>query len=218
VRRDVPPGGHPVANDAARALADAGSLAFAGARIDALVRCEGLVLSTREPLLTLFGVAQVRRALRGKSLALAHVVFAPPSQRAILLALVRLENGGDEPLAVEYTETWDVPAGDYRVAPAACERRFGGHVFALAEASDVTRSNPPHAAPSRGLALDLTLAIPPRARRHLAFAYVALPDEEDAGELVRAWRGQVQSALAEIGGSGVGVADYRTRGRYSRAP
>ena len=214
----MPPGGHPVANEAARALADPGGVVFAGARIDALVRCEGLVLSTREPLLTLFGVAQVRRALRGRSLALAHVLFAPPSPRAILLALVRLENRGDAPLAVEYTETWDLPAGDYRVAPAACERRFGGHVFALAEASDVTRSHAPDQAPTRGLALDLTVALPPRARRHLAFAYVALAEEEDAGELVRAWRGQVAAALVEIGGSGQSVADYRALGRYPGPP
>jgi len=210
----VPPGGHPVANEAARALADASGVVFAGARIDALVRCEGVVLTTREPLLTLFGVAQVRRALRAGKLDVAHVVFAPPSKRAILLGLARLENRGAEPLAVEYTETWDVAAGDWRVAPAACERRFAGHVFALAEASDATRARAPEAAPSRGLALDVTLAVPPRARRHLAFAYVALPVEEAPGELVRAWRGEVARALEAIGASRLGVAAYRALGRY----
>jgi hypothetical protein len=182
------------------------------------VRCEGLVHSTRAPLLTLYGVAQVRRALRGDAFELAHVLFAPPSQRAILLALVRLENRGDAPLAVEYTETWDVPKGEYRAASAACERRHSGHVFALAEASDATRARAPEAEPKRGLALDLALVLPQRARRHLAFAYVALPDEEDPGELVRAWRGEVADALAKIGASGQSVADYRALGRYSAPP
>lgn len=213
----MPAEGHPIANDACRALANASGVTFAGGRIDALVRCEGIVLSTREPLATLFGVAQVRRALRTPSLSLLHVVFAPASSRALLLGLVRFENRSDEPLALEYTETWDVPAGEYRVAEAACERRFGGHVLALAEASDVTRARAPEVAPSRGLALDVALAVPPRARRHLEFAYVALPDEEDAGEVVRAWRGGATAALERIGSSGLSVAAYRELGRYSAA-
>jgi len=179
-----------------------------------LVRSEGSVLSTREPHATRFGVAQVRRALRTPSLSLLHVVFAPASTRALLLGLVLLENRADEPLALEYTEMWDVSVGDYRVADAACERRFGGHVFALAEASSVTRARAPEAAPVRGLALDITVAVPPRARRHLEFAYVALPDEEDAGEVVRAWRGGAAAELERIGGSGQSVAAYREAGRY----
>ena len=198
-----------------RALASASGITFAGGRIDALVRAEGSVLSTREPQATLFGVAQVRRVLRAASLSLLHVVFAPASARALLLGLVRLENRGDEPLAVEYTEMWDVSLGEYRVAHAACERRFGGHVFALAEASSVTRAHAPDAAPVRGLALDLTVAVPPRARRHLEFAYVALPEEEDAGEVVRAWRGAAAAELERIGGSAQSVAAYRELGRYS---
>ena len=101
------------------------------------------MLTTREPLLTQFGVAQVRRVLRSPSLSLLHVVFAPTSARALLLGVVRLQNESDEPLALEYTEIWDVAAGEYRVADAACERKFGGHVFALAEASDVTRARAP---------------------------------------------------------------------------
>lgn len=218
MRRDAPASGHPVANEACRAIANASGVTFAGGRIDALVRCDGLVLSTREPLATLFGVAQVRRALRTPSFALVHVVFAPASHRALLLGLVRLENLGGEPLALEYTEIWDVPAGEYRTAQAACERRFGGHVFALAEASDVTRARPPEVAPARGLALDVAVAIPARARRHLSFAYVAMPEEEDAGELVRAWRGGVAEELERIGRSGQSVAAYRELGRYSRPP
>ena len=112
-----------------------------------------------------------------------HVVFAPPVPRALLLGWVRLENRGAEPLALEYTETWDVPAGVYSTAPAACERRFGGHVFALADCAIVARADPPAQPPARGLALDLRLALPPGARRHLAFAYVAVPEEEDPGAL-----------------------------------
>ena len=53
--------------------------------------------------------------------------------------------------------------GRDRVASAACERRFGGHVLALAEASSASRASAPEAAP-RELALDVTLAIPARAR------------------------------------------------------
>ncbi|MFI5314317.1 MAG: hypothetical protein ACHQ6T_01340 [Myxococcota bacterium] len=216
--RDAPPEGHPIANEACRALASASGVVFAGGRIDALVRCEGLVLSTREPLSTHFGVAQARRELRTPSLRLTHVVFAPASPRALLLGFVRLENRADEPLALEYTEIWDVPAGEYRAAVAACERRFGGHLFALAEASAVTRARAPEAEPKRGLALDVALALPAGARRHLAFAYAALPDEEDAGELVRAWRGGVAAELEQIGRSGQSVAAYRELGRYSGRP
>jgi len=203
-----------VANEACRALATAAGVTFAGGRIDALVRCDGAVLATREPDLTLFGVAQVRRAVHGRSLSVTHVVFAPESPRGILLGLAVLENAADELVAVEYTEIWDLPSGEYRVAPTACERRFGGHVFALAEASDATRAMAPEAEPARGLALDVALAVPPRARRQLEFAYVALPDEEDAGGLVRAWRGRVADELERIGSSGFSVAAYREAGRY----
>jgi hypothetical protein len=180
------------------------------------VRCDGAVVTTRDGAATHFGVAQVRRALRARKLQLVHVVFAPEASRAVLLSLVRLENLADEPLALEYTESWDIPAGEYKPASAACERRFGGHVFALAEASAVTRSKPAETAPARGLALDLALALPPRARRHLAFAYVALAEDEDPGEVVRAWRGDVADQLERIGRSGMTVADYRAVGRYPR--
>lgn len=215
---DAPAAGHPVANDACRALATRTSVTFAGGRIDALVRCEGAVLTTREPDATLFGVAQVRRALRVRGLAVTHVVFAPASSRGLLLGLARLENESDELVAVEYTEIWDLPSGEYRVAPTACERRFGGHVFALAEASDATRARAPDAEPARGLALDVTVALPPRARRQLSFAYVALADEEDAGALVRAWRGRVTEELERAGRSAESVAAYRELRRYPAPP
>jgi hypothetical protein len=196
-------------------VATAAAVTFAGGRIDALVRSEGIVLSTSHPLATLFGVGQVRRALRTPALDLLHVVFAPLAPRPALLGLVRLENRSDETIALEYTETWDVRAGDYRVASAACERRFAGHVLALAEASSASRAVAPEAAPTRGLALDVTLALPPRARRHLAWAYVAVAEEEDPAEVVRAWRGEVANELARVGRAAESVEAYRALGRYS---
>ena len=190
-------------------------MVFAGGKIEALLRVEGAVLSTSAASATQYGVAQVRRALEIGDLRALHVVFAPAEPRALLLGWVRLENRGSEPLALEYTETWDLPSGEYATAPAACERRFGGHVFALADASVVARAEPPTTPPSRGLALDLRLALPPGARRHLAFAYVAVPEEEDAGALVRAFRGDVVASLERIGRSGLDVAGYRAAGRYT---
>lgn len=174
-------------------------MVFAGGKIEALVRVGGTVLSTSRPEATEYGVAQVRRALSTDALRILHVVFAPAAPRALLLAWVRIENSGEQPLALEYTETWDVPAGEWATTPAACERRFGGHVFALADCGIVSRAEPPAQPPARGLALDLRMAVPAGARRHLAFAYVALPEEEDAGALVRAFRGEVGASLEAIG-------------------
>jgi hypothetical protein len=73
-------------------------------------------------------------------------------------------------------------------------------------------------APARGLGLELALALPAGARRHLAFAYVALADDEDAGGLVRSWRGEVAAELDRIGASGLSVEAYRDLGRYTRQP
>lgn len=215
MRNDLPADGHPIANAACRGLADARGVVFAGGRIEALVRAEGSVLSTSTPDSTHYGVAQVRRALATNALRVLHVVFAPAAKRALLLAWVRLENRGTEPLAIEYTETWDVPAGDWTTAQAACERRFGGHVFALADCAMVVRAEPPAQTPTRGLALDLQFAVPAGARRHLAFAYVAVPEEEDPGALVRAFRGEVGASLEAIGRSGLDVEAYRALGRYT---
>ena len=61
------------------------------------MRAEGNVLSTSTASATEYGVAQVRRALELRSLRIVHVLFAPTSPRALLLAWVRLENRGDEP-------------------------------------------------------------------------------------------------------------------------
>lgn len=196
-------------------MADARGVVFAGGRIEALLRVEGAVLSTSNASATHYGVAQVRRALEIGPLRALHVVFAPAEPRALLLGWVRLQNESGEPVALEYTETWDLPSGNYAAAPGACERRFGGHVFALADASSAARSDPPAQPPTRGLALDLRLALPPGARRHLAFAYLALPDEEDPGALVRAFRGAVGQSLERIGRSGLDVAGYRAAGRYT---
>ena len=195
-------------------MATADAVTFAGGRIDALVRSEGAVLSTRTAEATLFGVGQVRRLLRTPALEVLHVVFAPTAPRPVLLALVRIQNRTREPLALEYTETWDVPAGEYRVAPAACERRFGGHVLALAEASAASRAVAPEVEPKRGLALDVTIAVPAGARRHLAWAYAAVAEEDDAGELVRAWRGEVDDELLRAGRAVGSVEAYRDLGRY----
>jgi hypothetical protein len=213
--RDAPAEGHPIANAVCRGLADGRSVVFAGGKIEALVRAEGAVLSTSSASVTEYGVAQVRRGLEIRGLRVLHVVFAPAAPRALLLAWVRLENSGSEPLALEYTETWDVPAGVYATASSACERRFGGHVFALADCAMVARAEPPAQPPARGLALDLLLALPPGARRHLAFAYVAVTEEDDPGRLVRAFRGEVGTTLERIGRSGLDVAAYRAAGRYT---
>jgi hypothetical protein len=176
-----------------------------------------VALSTSSPDTTQYGVAQVRRALATRDLRVLHVILAPASTRALLLGFVRLENRGDEPLALEYTETWDLAAGEYRAAPTACERRFGGHVFALADASTATRAHPMEPAPARGLALELHVGLPARSRRHLAFAYVALAEDEDPGALVRAWRGEAAAELDRIGASGLSVEAYRDLGRYIRS-
>ncbi len=190
-------------------------MVFAGGKIEALVRAEGAVLSTSSASVTEYGVAQVRRGLETRDLRVLHVVFAPATPRTLLLGWVRLENSGSEPLAVEYTETWDVPTGVYSTASAACERRFGGHVFALADCAMVARAEPPAQPPTCGLALDLLLALPPGARRHLAFAYVAVAEEDDPGSLVRAFRGEVEKALVQLGQSKLDVAAYRAVGRYT---
>jgi hypothetical protein len=176
-------------------LAGPERVTFAAGRIDALVLCEGLVLRTAEPLLTQFGVAQVRRLLGEGSLRLAHVVFAPLAHAPILLGLVRLWNAGPGPLLVDYSETWDVDGGEYRAAEAACERRGASGTRALADAAAAPRARPPKQAPSRGLALDVRLFLEPGARRHLAFAYVAPESDVDAALLVRAWRGEVAREL-----------------------
>jgi hypothetical protein len=91
-----------------------------------------------------------------------------------------------------------------------------GRAERLADCGIVARADPPATPPARGLALDLRMALPPGARRHLAFAYVAVPEEEDPGELVRAFRGEVGTELERIGRSPLDVPTYRARGRYTQ--
>ena len=141
--RDAPPEGHPIANAVvprARATRRGGHVrgrAHRRAACAARAACSRRASrSRRSSVSRRCGARCARRALD----AAARGVRAARRRARSLLGLVRLENRSDEPLALEYTETWDVPAGEYRVASAACERRFGGHVFALAEASAVTRA------------------------------------------------------------------------------
>ncbi len=186
-----------MANTVARARARAGEVVFAAARIDGLVLCDGDVLRTRTPDETHFGVAQVRRVLRRKNLQMVHLVFAPWGDRPIVFSLVRLRNTSDEPLPLQYTETWDVSQGEYVAGEAACERRWiTAETFALADVGTALRAQPPEPPPNAGLALDLRMALPPQSDRQLSFAFVAAQGEEDPATLVRAWRGDVPRELA----------------------
>lgn len=180
---------------AAEARAQAAELRFAGGRIDALVLCGAEVLRTSQPKGTVYGLAQVRRELESPSLRALHIVFAPDPRRPLLLGLVRLESKSAEALRVDYTETWDVAGGSWRGAEGACERRRDARVWALAEAGVAIRARPPDPPPRIGLALDLRLALPPRARRELFFAYVACAEEQSPAALASAWRGDVGSEL-----------------------
>jgi hypothetical protein len=188
-------------------------------RIDALVICRGQVLRTSDPRRTRFGLAQVRRELAAGALRVLHLVFAPDAARPILLGLVRLENGGDEPLALDYTETWEVEGGDYRAAAGACERHTPDGARALAEVSLAVRARPPEPAPRAGLALELRLLLPPRARRELHFAYAAPGPGDPPAELVRAWRGRVLAELertaaiwsGRVAGASAPVQAYRAQ-------
>ena len=116
---------------------------------------------------------------------------------ALLLALVRLRNCGDDPLILEYTEVWEVGAGSYRTGPGAAELTGPEGTRALAEVGRVIRARAPEPAPRRGLALDLTIPVPPGATRHLGFAYAAPELREEAAALVSAWRGDSVAELAK---------------------
>ncbi len=167
-------------------------MSFAGARIDALVRCRCGVV---RPGPARFAPGQARRPLDVGSLHGTHVVFAPLGDRPLLLGLVRLANTGGEPIIADYTEIWDVHCGDYRAALGACERRGPETVWALADVSAVLRARPPEPPPRVGLALDLTIPLAPGARRDLCFAYVECQLPEEPAALVRAFRGDVAREL-----------------------
>ena len=140
----------------------------------------------------------VRRSLRTTDVRANHVVFTPRSPRPLLLGLAQLENSSEELIWGDYTETWDVPAGTYRAAFGACERRTPDTIWALADASAVLRAYPPDPPPRVGLALDLRFALPASSRRELSFAYVRCTPPEEPANLVRAWRGDVARELERI--------------------
>ena len=186
----------PVANARCRAIVDAGGLHFAGGSIGALVVCRGRVLRTAEPDLTAYGIAQVHRGLGAGALRVLHTVFAPAAERTLLLSLVRLENRGEELLPVEYTELWDVRGEDYACSPGGVERRGVDGLRLLGDLSVGVQSRAPETAPEHGLALDLSVVIPPGSRRELCFGYACADPEEPPGPILRAWRGEVRAALA----------------------
>lgn len=169
---------------------------FAGGGIDALLVCRGTVLRSSEPDSTAYGIAQLRRYLAWGPLRVLHLVFAPECERPLLLGLVRLENQGPDLLPVEYSEIWDVRGGDYRAEPGGAERWDVDGVRALADLAVGVRSHSPETASPRGLALDLSLALPPRSRRELCFGYLRGDPGEPVGTTLRAWRGEVRGALA----------------------
>ena len=123
------------------------------------------------------------------------MLFPPDVSRPVRLALVHLENRSDEPLIVDYTETWDLARDGYRVAEAAAVAETRDGLRALADASVAPRARPPRQTPAVGLALDLRLALPAGARRPLAFVYAAPEPDEEPHVLVRAFRGMVAVEL-----------------------
>jgi hypothetical protein len=175
------------------------------------------VLRTANATRTRCGLAQLRRLIATGPLQVAHVVFEPAPARPLLLGLVRLRNAGGAPLVLDYTEVWEVGSGAYRVTAAAAELRTPEGVRVLADASNAIRARAPEAAPARGLALDLRIALPPGATRHLEFAYLAPGLEDLAPELlVSAFRGGVRAELARtasawlerLAGAGDPLAEY----------
>lgn len=208
--------GHPLAN---LGYATTQGVFLSAGRIDAMLVCGGRVLRTADPLSTRFGLAQVRRELEDGALRVVHLVFAPETQRPLLLGLADLHNAGDEPLALAYTETWEAEGDEYRTAAGACERRTAEGARALAEVSHAVRARAPERPPRSGLALEVSLLLPPHSQRELHFAY-AMPGLDDPpSTLVRAWRGRVPEELAltvrvwreRLGNAASPVAAYRAR-------
>jgi hypothetical protein len=197
---DVSEVGHPLSPGPPAAVATDRGVSFAGGRIDALVICDGRVVRTAAPEQIRFGLAQVRRLCLGGPLRLLHVLFAPVRQRPLLLGLVRLQNGSDRLLGIDYSELWDVPSGTYRACVGACERQSADGIRALADAGSVLRARVPNAPAKRGLALDVALVLPPRSFRELHFAYAAPESGHTAAELVRGWRGDVAREIVRVSG------------------
>ncbi len=191
------PGPHPIANAVCRGVAENARVEFAGGRIDALLICHGSLLRTAAPDSTACGIAQVRRYLERGTLRVLHLVFAPEAARPLLLGLVRLENRGEELLPVEYTEIWDVAGEAYASAPGGAERRDVDGLRVLADLGVGVRSRVPETVAPRGLALELTLVLPPRSRRDLCFGYARGDPDEERVPALRALRGEVRPLLAD---------------------
>jgi hypothetical protein len=217
----VPEAGHPLANGACVGWAERSGVFFGGGRIEAQILWAGAILRTRDvpaPEVRC-GLAQVRRGLAHASLRLTHVVFAPEAARPLLLAIARVQNEGDAPAVLDYTEMWEVGTGSYRTGAGGAERDTPAGTRALVDVAFAVRSRAPEKPPAEGLALDVTLAVPPRATRTLEFAY-ALPEPGEApAALVRAWRGDAKRELERtvqvwaqrLAGAGDAVAAYRQR-------
>lgn len=211
-------------NAAVHAHCEAASLVLAGGRIDALVSCEGSVLRTSAPHSVHGGLAQLRRGLLSRELAVLHVIFAPTRPRPVLLGLVQLANRTSQPIRLRYSELWDLRGRDLRAEEGACACWIGDREHALADAGLVIRARPPLPLPEVGLALDVELVLPPEARRKLVFAYAAAEPGVSVAALVRAWRGDVQDELvrtastwlARAGGEAGALELYREQIREQK--
>jgi len=194
----VPEAGHPLANGGCVGWAERSGVFFGGGRIEAQILWDGAILRTRDlpASESRCGLAQVRRVLSEGSLRVAHVVFAPEATRPLLLGIARVQNAADEPIVLDYTEMWEVGTGSYRVGPGGAERDAPGGTRALVDVGYVVRARPPEKPPAEGLALDVTLAVPPRATRTLEFAYALPAPDEAPASIVRAWRGDVTREIA----------------------
>ncbi len=188
--------GLPLRNGAVDGYATRDGVFLSAGRIDALARCELGMARTSLASSTHVGLAQVRRLASGGPLRLLHVVFAPSEARPLLLGLARLRNDSAEPLIVDYTEIWEVDGADFAAGTGACLRVTAEGPRALADAGIAVRARVPEPPPRRGLALDVRLALPPHALRELHFAYAAPGPDGRPELLVRAWRGEVATALA----------------------
>jgi hypothetical protein len=166
--------------------------AFAGGRIDAVALCGGSVHRTSAATQVEDEGPALRRTVGEGAFRIEHVLFSPARPRPLRLSLVELRNKGPELLIVDYTEIWDVARSGYRVAEAAAIAETCRGLRVLADVGAVPRARTPREPPELGLALDLRLAVPPRASRPLCFAYVA---GEEPAALVRAWRGDVAAEL-----------------------
>ncbi len=168
---------------------------FAGGAINALLVCGAELLRTSRPQRTRYGLGQVRRLLDSPALRVVHVVFAPDRPRPLLLGLVRLESRSQELLHIAYTELWDLPGTNVRVAEGSCLCDTADGARALADASLAIRGRAPDPLLRAGLALELRVLLPPGERRTLSFAYAAPEEGEEPAALVRAWRGSVEEEL-----------------------